>query len=113
MLCHLSYLNVVLTRMALMQLLGICCFLQKTSGLSVFSVADFFSFFFFLFFSLFFYFFFCLFFVFPDRVFLCKRALLFWISFVDQAGLELIEIHLPLPPKCGVKCVHHHVRLCH
>ena len=58
MLRHLSYLIVVLTSMALMQLLGICCFLQKTSGLSVFSATDFF---------------FLL--VFPDRVFLCNRAL--------------------------------------
>lgn len=23
-----------------------------------------------------------------------------WIRFIDEAGLELTEIHLPLPPKC-------------
>ena len=29
---------------------------------------------------------------------------------VDQAGLELTEIHLPLPPECWDKGMHHHVR---
>jgi hypothetical protein len=29
-------------------------------------------------------------------------------QFVDQAGLELTEIHLPLLPKCWIKGVHHH-----
>ena len=31
------------------------------------------------------------------------------LALVDQAGLELTEIHLPLPPKCWVKGVHHHL----
>ena len=30
------------------------------------------------------------------------------LTIIDQTGLELIEIHLPLPPKCWIKGVHHH-----
>jgi hypothetical protein len=48
-----------------------------------------------------FYFFFCLF-VFVRQVFSVS-----WTHFVDQAGLELRDIHLPLPPKCwDERCVH-------
>jgi hypothetical protein len=38
-------------------------------------------------------------FFFRDRVSLCSSGCP-GTHFVDQAGLELREIHLPLPPKC-------------
>ena len=42
-----------------------------------------------------FYLFVCLF----ERAFLCLEAVL-ELALVDQAGLELTEIQLPLPPEC-------------
>ena len=38
-------------------------------------------------------------FIFQDRVSLCSPGYS-GTHIVDQAGLELIEIHLPLPPDC-------------
>ena len=35
-----------------------------------------------------------------DRVSVCKSPGYPGIHFVDQAGLKLREIHLPLPPQC-------------
>jgi hypothetical protein len=42
---------------------------------------------------------FLLFFSFQNRVSLCSPSCP-GTCFVDQAGLELTEIHLPLPPEC-------------
>ena len=42
-----------------------------------------------------------------DRVSLCSPGCPETCS-VDQAGLELTEIRLPLPPSAGIKGVHHH-----
>ena len=38
-------------------------------------------------------------FVFQDSV-LCVALVVLELGFVDQAGLELTDIHLPRPPKC-------------
>lgn len=37
------------------------------------------------------------------------------LALIDQAGLKITEICLPLPPSAGTKGVHHHlpVYLCH
>jgi hypothetical protein len=43
--------------------------------------------------------------VFRDRISLCSLGCT-GIHFVDQSGLELIEIRLPLPPECrDQRCV--------
>jgi hypothetical protein len=47
-----------------------------------------------------------LFFIFRDRVSLCSPGCPGTHS-VDQAGLELTEMHLPLPPSAGIKGVHY------
>ena len=41
-----------------------------------------------------------LFLVFPDRVSMCSLGTYPGICFVDQADLELTEIHVPLPHEC-------------
>ena len=46
--------------------------------------------------------------VFRDRVSLCSLGCPGTRS-VDQAGLELTKIHLPLPPHVGSKGLHHHL----
>ena len=39
--------------------------------------------------------------VFFNTGFLCERVLaVLEVALVDQAGLELTDIHLPLPPEC-------------
>ena len=45
--------------------------------------------------------------LFFETEFLCSTALIFSETcFIDQAGLELTEIYLPLPPKCwDQRCV--------
>jgi hypothetical protein len=45
--------------------------------------------------------------VFQDRVSLCSPGCPGTQS-VDQVGLKLIELHLPLPPSAGIKGVCHH-----
>jgi hypothetical protein len=42
-----------------------------------------------------------------DRVSLCSSGCSRTCS-VDQAGLKLTEIHLPLPTIAGIKGLHHH-----
>lgn len=37
-----------------------------------------------------------------------RRHDLLGIHSVDHADLELLEIHLPLPPHSGIKSMHHH-----
>ena len=39
-------------------------------------------------------------FVFQGRFSLCNKPWFSWTSFVEQAGLKLTGICLPLPPKC-------------
>jgi hypothetical protein len=46
-------------------------------------------------------------FVLQDRVSLCSSGCSRTCS-VDQAGLKLTEIHLPLPTIAGIKGLHHH-----
>lgn len=36
----------------------------------------------------------------PETGFLCTTALTILELFVDQVGLDLTELHLPLPPEC-------------
>jgi len=46
-------------------------------------------------------------FIFQDRVSFYSPGCL-GISSVGQGGLELTELHLPLPPECWVKDMYHH-----
>ena len=46
--------------------------------------------------------------VFQDRVFSVALEPVLELALVAQAGLELTEIRLPLPPSAGIKGVHHH-----
>lgn len=48
------------------------------------------------------------FFGFQDRIFLCNNADCPGIFFIDQYGVELSEISLPLLPSAGLKGGHHH-----
>ena len=34
-----------------------------------------------------------------------------WIRFVDQTGLKLTDIYWPLPPRAGIKGMHHRAQL--
>ena len=43
---------------------------------------------------------FCFVFVCRDRVYLCSFGAFLGTHSGDQAGLELTEIHLPIPPEC-------------
>ena len=51
---------------------------------------------------------FCLFVFIQARVSLCSSSCP-RTHYVDQVGLELIEIRLPLPPSAGIKDVLHHM----
>ena len=48
--------------------------------------------------------------VFRDRVSQCNSSGSSGIHVVDQAGLKLTEILLPLPLSAGVKSMHHHTQ---
>ena len=61
----------------------------------------------------FFFFFFSFVLVFQDRVSLCNSPGCTGTRSVDQAGLRLTEIHLPLPLRCWDKGLRHHCPAAH